>query len=203
MSQRRKKLKPNFKSSKRNRIVYTFYKLIIFFISKIITTLLIYKKDAKRAKKEKDKRRADRNILRDEEGNVVLDENGQPITMDDPELLAALLEDEDDEDMKKYLQKKTKKTKKKKKGKVKKEKVDAAYEENINPEMFADTDGFGWKKKDAAKKMFKPKSLKKAKDAMETDQDAEIQETEEEAARRAAREAGIKQRLNLISYRLH
>merc|ERR1712183_113464 len=76
-----------------------------------------------------------------------------------------------------------KKSKKKKKGrKIKKEDVDPSYEEELNPDNFMDEDGFGWQKKDANKKIFKPKSVTEALDAMP--------ETEEEKSRRLAREAG-------------
>ena len=103
--------------------------------------------------------------------------------MDDPELLAALLEEEDDEEMKAYIAKQKKKSKKKKKTKkVKREEVDPSYEEDINPDNFMDEDGFGWKKKDANKKLFQPKSGSEALQSMP--------ETEEEKSRRLAREAG-------------
>ena len=139
--------------------------------------------EAKKAKKEKEKKKAEKNLLRDEDGNVLLDENGQPLTMDDPELLAALLEEEDDEEMKAYIAKQKKKSKKKKKTKkVKREEVDPSYEEDINPDNFMDEDGFGWKKKDANKKLFKPKSAGEALQSMP--------ETEEEKTLRLAREAG-------------
>ena len=85
-------------------------------------------------------------------------------------------------ELKQYLKKKQKKRRK-----IKKEKHDPSYEENINPETFMDEDGFGWKKKDAKEKLFKPKKLKKTTDAMDTDE-ADIAETEEEKKERLARE---------------
>lgn len=143
--------------------------------------------EAKKKKKEKEKRRQERNLLRDEDGNIVTDENGVPMTLDS---LADLLGDEDleDEEMKAYLEKKKKKAKKKKK--IKKEKKDPQYDE-FDPSQFAEDGDFGWAKKDANQKQFKPGKLRKTGDSsMEVDGEAVIDETEEEAARRKAREAG-------------
>ena len=39
----------------------------------------------------------ERNLLRDENGELILDENGKPMTLDDPEMLAMLAADEEDE----------------------------------------------------------------------------------------------------------
>ena len=113
--------------------------------------------DAKKKKKEKEKRRQEKNLLRDEEGNIVTDENGVPMTLDS---LADLLGDEDieDEEMRAYLEKKKKKSKKKK---IKKEKKDPKYDEFDPSQFAADAGGdFGWAKKDANQKQFKPGKLR-------------------------------------------
>ena len=110
-------------------------------------------------------------MLRDENGEIVKDENGVPITLDS---LADMLGDEDleDEEMRLYLEKKKKQAAKKKKKKVKKEKVDRAYQEDFDPTQFVDggEGDFGWAKKDAEKKQFKPKRL----NAMEVDGEEQV-----------------------------
>ena len=114
----------------------------------------------------------------------MVDEAGQEMRMDDPALLAELLEAEEDPEMKAYLQKQLKKTIKKekvgKKKKIKKEKRDRVEIDHFPDEAFADGDDFGWQRKDAEKKMFVP-----SEGAKES-----IPETEEETKFREAREAG-------------
>ena len=75
------------------------------------------------------------------------------------ETLNPILGDEDieDDEMRAYLEKKKKKSKKKK---IKKEKKDPKYDE-FDPSQFADAGGdFGWAKKDANQKQFKPGKLR-------------------------------------------
>ena len=114
----------------------------------------------------------------------MVDDAGQEMRMDDPALLAELLEAEEDPEMKAYLQKQLKKTIKKekvgKKKKIKKEKRDRVEIDHFPDEAFADGDDFGWQRKDAEKKMFVP-----SEGAKES-----IPETEEEKKLREAREAG-------------
>lgn len=118
----------------------------------------------------------------------MMDDEGASMRLDDPALLLELLETEEDPEMKKYLKKQLKKNKQKSK-KMKKEKVDVTYDK-FNELAFAEDDGFGWKSKDVAKKMYQPKPLRPADDITADDESAYIQETEEEQRLRIAREAG-------------
>ena len=105
--------------------------------------------------------------------------------MDDPAILAELIQAEEDPEMKKYLKKQLKKTMKKEKVKKSKKKKNAKDVsmmdfEHFPDEAFVEGDDFGWEKKDAEKKLFK----------VGENGTANIPETEEESLLREAREAG-------------
>ena len=81
-------------------------------------------------------------FLVNDDGTDLIDEDGNAMSLNDPALLAELLEAETDPDMQKYLKKQLKKCIKKNK-KVKKEKPDAGYDDMIDEEAFEEDDGYG------------------------------------------------------------